>query len=123
MGWSECVISLRNLSNPDLVGHRICELLEEQGMLTQASLGMQIGVPRGTISKYLTALTHEGYTYIANSIAYSKPTDSKGVRRGVILLYARTKKPLPTAREDWEELDAVELHRIMCGIVQRGKQE
>ncbi|VWB67695.1 hypothetical protein [Burkholderia lata] len=116
------MISLRNLSNPRLVGHRICELLEEQGMLTQASLGLQIGVPRGTISKYLTALTDEGYTRIANSIAYAKPSASKGIRRGVILLYARTEKPLPTIREDQDELTAGELHRIMCGIVHRGKQ-
>ena len=117
------MISLRNLSNPDLVGHRICELLEEQGMLTQASLGLQIGVPRGTISKYLTALTDEGYTYIANSIAYAKPSSSKGIRRGVILLYARTDKPLPTSRGDRDELTATELHQIMCGIVQRGKPD
>ncbi|MDF3091438.1 hypothetical protein [Burkholderia semiarida] len=116
------MISLRNLSNPGLVGHRICELLEQQGMLTQASLGMQIGVPRGTISKYLTALTAEGYTYIANRIAYSKPSPSKGIRSGVILLYARTNKPLPIPRDQRVELDAVDLHRIMCGIVQRGKQ-
>ncbi|KVN55377.1 hypothetical protein [Burkholderia anthina] len=117
------MISLRNLSNPDLVGHRICELLEQQGMLTQASLGLQIGVPRGTISKYLTALTDEGYTYIANSIAYAKPSSSKGIRRGLILLYARTDKPLPTSRGDRDELTATELHQIMCGIVQRGKPD
>ncbi|EMN5130215.1 hypothetical protein BCO18175_02339 [Burkholderia contaminans] len=117
------MISLRNLSNPNLVGHRICDLLEQQGSLTQASLGMQIGVPRGTISKYLTALTAEGYTYIANSITYAKPSASKGIRSGVILLYARTTKPLPIPREDREELTAVELHQIMCGIVQRGKPD
>ncbi|WP_322040085.1 hypothetical protein [Burkholderia diffusa] len=116
------MISLRNLSNPDLVGHRICDLLEQQGMLTQASLGLQIGVPRGTISKYLTALTDEGYTYIARKISYVKPCSSKGVRRGVIYVYARTAKPLPDANGVREELTAVELHQIMSSIVQRGKQ-
>lgn len=117
------MISLRNLSNPDLVGHRICELLEQQGMLTQASLGLQIGVPRGTISKYLTALTDEGYTYIANSISYAKSSGARGIRRGVILLYARTKKPLPMITADRDEVTPAELHRIICGIVQRGKPD
>lgn len=116
------MISLRNLSNPDLVGHRICELLEQQGMLTQASLGLQIGVPRGTISKYLTALNYEGYTYIVNRIPYAKSSGSKGLRRGLILVYARTEKPLPDKNGVREELTGTELHRIMCGIVQRGKQ-
>ncbi|WP_193098001.1 hypothetical protein [Burkholderia sp. Z1] len=116
------MISLRNLSNPDLVGHRICDLLDQQGMLTQASLGLQIGVPRGTISKYLTALTDEGYTYIVNTISYAKPSGSKGIRRGVIYLYARTDKSLPDENITGDQLSAVELHQIMCGIVQRGKQ-
>lgn len=117
------MISLRNLSNPNLVGHRICDLLEEQGTLTQASLGLQIGVPRGTISKYLTALTFEGYTYIVNRIAYAKSSGSKGIRRGVILLYARTEKPLPDMNRVRDELTATELHQIMCGIVHRGKPD
>ena len=116
------MISLRNLSNPDLVGHRICELLEQQGRLTQASLSMLIGVPRGTISKYLSALSEAGYTYVAQKISYVKPSSSKGVRRGVIYVYARTAKPLPDEKRAPEELSAAELHQIMCGIVQRGKQ-
>lgn len=117
------MISLRNLSNPDLVGHRICELLQQQGMLTQASLGLQIGVPRGTISKYLSALSEAGYTYVVQKISYVKPSSSKGIRRGVIYVYARTDKPLPNQNSVPEELTAAELHQIMCGIVQRGKQD
>jgi len=37
------VISLRNLSNPDLVGHRVCALLEHPERPTQATFSMQFG--------------------------------------------------------------------------------
>ncbi|KWB54196.1 winged helix-turn-helix domain-containing protein [Burkholderia ubonensis] len=115
------VISLRNLSNPDLIGHRICELLDEEGRLTQEHLSMRLGVRRGTISKYLKALTEGGYTYVSGTITYAKPSRKKGMRRGVIYLYARTAKPLPIDNCDCEEITAAELHQIMSGIVRRGK--
>lgn len=115
------MISLRNLSNPDLIGHRICELLDEEGGLTQEHLSLRLGVRRGTISKYLKVLTDEGYTYIASTITYAKPSREKGMRRGVIYLYARTGKPLPDESCNCEELTAAELHQIMSGIARRGK--
>ncbi|KVN46821.1 hypothetical protein WT12_14645 [Burkholderia territorii] len=117
------MISLRNLSNRDLIGRRICELLEEEGMLSQAHLSMRFGVPRGTVSKYLKALTEEKYVYVASTIAYSKQTASKGLRRGEILLYARTQKPLPAGNVEASELTAIELHQIMCSIIGRGKPD
>lgn len=115
------MISLRSLSNPNLIGHRICELLDEEGRLTQEHLSFRLGVRRGTISKYLTALTDEGYTYVAGMISWAKPTRKKGMRRGLIYLYARTDKPLPSENSDCEELTATELQQIMSSIVQRGK--
>ncbi|WP_185642584.1 winged helix-turn-helix domain-containing protein [Burkholderia stagnalis] len=115
------MISLRNLSNPDIIGHRICELLDEEGRLTQEHLSLRLGVRRGTISKYLTALTDEGYTYIAGTISYAKPSREKGMRRGLIYLYARTAKPLPAENSDCDQLTAAELHQIMSGIIKRGK--
>ncbi|KAB0643355.1 helix-turn-helix domain-containing protein [Burkholderia latens] len=115
------MISLRNLSNPNLIGRRICELLDEEGMLTQAHLSLRFGVPRGTVSKYLKALTEEKYVYVASTISYSKQTPSKGMRRGEIQLYARTDKPLPVDQVERRELDATELHAIMASLVQRGK--
>lgn len=117
------MISLRNLSNPKLIGRRICELLEEEGMLTQAHLSLRFGVPRGTVSKYLKALTEEKYVYVASTISYTKQTASKGMRRGEILLYARTQKPLPTGEVETAELTPLELHQIICSIINRGKPD
>ncbi|AOI92550.1 winged helix-turn-helix domain-containing protein [Burkholderia pseudomultivorans] len=117
------MISLRNLSSPDLIGRRICELLEEEGMQSQAHLSLRFGVPRGTISKYLKALTEEKYVYVASTITYSKQTASKGLRRGEILLYARTQKPLPVGGVEVAELTPLEPHQIMCSIISRGKPD
>ncbi|KWK50426.1 hypothetical protein WT81_33380 [Burkholderia stagnalis] len=87
-------------------------------MLTQTHLSTRIGVPRGTICKYLTALREEGYVYVARTIAYAKPSQSKGMRRGLIYLYARTDKPLPDPAESPLQLSARELHTIMASFVQ-----
>ncbi|RQX81815.1 winged helix-turn-helix domain-containing protein [Burkholderia anthina] len=116
------MITLRNLSNPNLVGRRICDLLASEGQLTQAALSLLIGVPRGTISKYLTALMDDGYIRIENSISYVRPKGVKGRRHFLIALYARTAKEFPKDERDRDELTAFDLHRIMNAVVARGKQ-
>ncbi|KVD28195.1 hypothetical protein WJ55_17045 [Burkholderia ubonensis] len=93
-------------------------MLDQEGMLTQAQLSTRICVPRGTICKYLAALCESGYVDIARKVTYAKPSRSKGMRRGLIYLYARTEKPLPDPDESPPQLSAPELHAFMTTFVQ-----